>query len=92
MSDLQWLPVMVAVIAALPGLYAVFQQRKTDEAEVAATMTRAAIELVDEYREENKRLRERLRDKEVERQVLHETLIGCIGRNKTMEAELARRG
>ena len=44
------LPLLLAVIAAIPGILALLRGRNKEKADVATAITRAAGELLDEYR------------------------------------------
>jgi hypothetical protein len=85
-----WMPtIIVALVAALPGLYAAFQQRKKLDAEATARIAETAIGLLDDLREENLRLRAEKRDWEIEQQTMHETLMTYIAKIRMLEAERA---
>jgi hypothetical protein len=56
MSD--WTPLIVAFVAALPGLYALLSQSRKDNAEAVGAISAAARQLVEPLRLENKELRE----------------------------------
>lgn len=87
----EWvIPVVVALVAALPGLYATWQQRGATDAEATDKIADAAVGLLDDFREENKALRQRAVDLEVEKQTLYETLMTYMGQNRLLEAENQR--
>jgi regulator of replication initiation timing len=68
MSD--WTPLIVALIAALPGLYALISQSRKDNAEAVDAISHAAAQLVGPLKIENKELRERLAALEAENEAL----------------------
>jgi len=87
---LDWMPtVIVALVAALPGLYAAWQQRKKLDAEATAQIAQTAIGLLDDLREDNLRLREERRNWQIEQQTMHETLMTYIAKIRMLEAERA---
>jgi chromosome segregation ATPase len=65
-----WTPLIVALIAALPGLYALISQSRKDNAEAVDAISQAAAQLVGPLKVENKELRERLAALEAENQKL----------------------
>ena len=65
MSD--WTPLIVAFIAALPGLYALLSQSRKDNAEAVGAISAAARQLIEPLRLENKELREQ--NEELEQKV-----------------------
>ena len=87
--DANWIPLLVALAAALPGLYAAWQQRKKLDADATAKIAEAALGLLDDLREENLRLREEKRNWVIERQTLHETLMTCMAKVRMLEVERA---
>jgi len=50
------LPVVLAIIAASPGVVALFKGRRKEKADVAEAITRAAGELVEDYQQRLERL------------------------------------
>ena len=52
-----WTPLIVALVAALPGLYALLSQSRKDNAEAVDAISQAAAQLVVPLKEENKELR-----------------------------------
>ncbi len=44
------LPIIIAIIAALPGLWAMLSQRKERDASAAKTLTDSAVEIVNQYK------------------------------------------
>jgi len=44
--ELTWITLLVAIIAALPGIYAIWRQRRKGDAEAAEIIQRAAGEMV----------------------------------------------
>jgi hypothetical protein len=87
----EWaITVLGMLVAALPGLYAIRSQQKKVNAEATQKVADAAVGLLDDFREENTKLRQRVGDLEVEREVLHETLMSFLGRNRVLEAEVER--
>jgi regulator of replication initiation timing len=65
-----WTPLIVALIAALPGLYALVSQSRKDNAEAVDAISQAAAQLVGPLKIENKELRERLAALEAENEAL----------------------
>lgn len=65
-----WIPLIVALVAALPGLYALLSQSRKDNAEAVDAISQAAAQLVVPLKEENKELRERLGAVEAENRKL----------------------
>lgn len=45
-------PIIVAIVAATPGIYAIWRGRQKDRADVAKIITEAAGELMEEYKEQ----------------------------------------
>jgi diaminopimelate decarboxylase len=79
------LPIALAVIAASPGLVALFRGRKKEQADVAEAITRAAGELVKDYQKKLERI-----EKKLEEQA---ELIRCQEHKIDSQAEkLARQG
>lgn len=79
------LPIVLAVIAASPGLVALLRGRKKEKADVAEAITRAAGELVEDYQKKLERI-----EKKLEEQA---ELIRCQERKIDSQAEkLARQG
>ena len=56
------LPILLAVIAASPGLVALLRGRKKEQADVAEAITRAAGELVEDYQKKLDRIEKKLED------------------------------
>ena len=65
-----WTPLIVALIAAIPGLYALLSQSRKDNAEAVDAISQAAAQLVVPLKGENKELRVRLGAVEVENKEL----------------------
>ena len=65
-----WTPLIVALVAALPGLYALLSQSRKDNAEAVDAISQAAAQLVVPLKEENKELRLRLAAVEGENKAL----------------------
>ena len=65
-----WTPLIVALVAALPGLYALLSQSRKDNAEAVDAISQAAAQLVVPLKEENKELRLRLGAVEAENKEL----------------------
>jgi hypothetical protein len=79
------LPIVLAVIAASPGLVALFRGRKKEQADVAEAITRAAGELVEDYQKKLERIEKKLEDQA--------ELIRCQERKIESQADkLARQG
>jgi hypothetical protein len=79
------LPLALAVIAASPGLVALFRGRKKEQADVAEAITRAAGELVEDYQKKLERIEGKLEDQA--------ELIRCQERKIDSQADrLARQG
>jgi diaminopimelate decarboxylase len=79
------LPLALAVIAASPGLVALFRGRKKEQADVAEAITRAAGELVEDYQKKLERIEKKLEDQA--------ELIRCQEQKIDSQAEkLARQG
>lgn len=87
----EWVILLLpALMAALPGLYATWRQRNLVNAEATQKVAEAAVGLLDDFREQIRELRQRTQEWEIERQILHETLMSCIGQNRMLQAEVAR--
>jgi hypothetical protein len=56
------LPILLAVIAASPGLVALLRGRRKEQADVAEAITRAAGELVEDYQKKLDRIEKKLED------------------------------
>lgn len=52
----QMIPIIVAIIAALPGLWAMSSQRKQTEASATGAITDAAVDIVKEYKDQFEKL------------------------------------
>lgn len=50
MNNEQLIPIIIAIIAALPGLLAIAGQRKTSDASATQSITEAASDLVEQYK------------------------------------------
>jgi len=87
--NIEWIPLLVALAAALPGLYAAWRQRNLTDANATARIAETAIGLLDDLREENVQLKNERRNWYIERQTLHETLMSCMAKCRMMEAERA---
>lgn len=53
--------IILAIIAASPGIYVIWRGRHKEKAEIAEAITKAAGELVDDYQEKIKELKDELR-------------------------------
>lgn len=89
-----WTPLFVALIAALPGLYALFSQSRKDNAEAVDAISQAAAQLVIPLKQENKELRDRLVTLEAkytaataENEELRERLAAVEAENKELATE-----
>lgn len=84
------IPIIVAIVMALPGIYAAFVQMKKEAANITKVAQDAAIEIINPLREEVKQVREdakvlRARVKELEDLV--ETKNGRIAELEAMVRE-----
>ena len=52
-----WIPVIVAILASSPGLYAVYQQRKKEHADTASIQVGVSLTLVQEMQDQLKELK-----------------------------------
>lgn len=58
-------PILIALVAAIPGILAFLSQRHKDDNEMAQAVQEAAISLVKPLREEVERLTNKVRDMEI---------------------------
>lgn len=56
------LPILLAIIAASPGLVALLRGRKKEQADVAEAITRAAGELIEDYQKKLERIEGKLEE------------------------------
>jgi len=83
-----WISLLVvAIIAAIPGVYAIIAGRKVNEATAASKITEAAAKLIDDFRNQVVALQRHASDQALQIAKLSETLSTAMYRIRELEFE-----
>ncbi len=79
--------IVVAILAALPGIYATYQGKKSQDADAASKIAEAASKLLDDLREQVIFLGNRVKEQDLQIAIVHETLTKAMARIDILEQE-----